>query len=52
MIDFGDDKCVRAQDLYAHSLVSSMWAGLPVDIVLCYTQEKEKKKIPSADTAE
>ena len=44
MIDLGNGDCVKAEDLYAHSLVSSMWAGLPVDIVLCYKHKKEKKQ--------
>ena len=43
-IELGEGNIVRATDLYAHSLVTDLWAGLPVDFVLCYTQKTEKKK--------
>ena len=37
----GEERFVKITDVYAHSLVSSQWAGMPVDLVLCYTQKKE-----------
>ena len=50
-IEINDETRVVATDLYAHSLVTSMWAGLPVDFVLCYSQKVEKKQAstPTAD---
>lgn len=36
-----EEKHVQITDIYAHSLVSDQWAGLPVDLVLCYTDKKE-----------
>ena len=50
MIELGESKLVRATDLYAHSLVTSLWAGLPIDFVLCYNQKTEKKQVPPTDT--
>ena len=35
-----EEHSVTITDLYAHSLVSDKWAGMPVDLVLCYTQKK------------
>ena len=51
MIQLNEETRVKATDLYAHSLVTSMWAGMPADFVLCFTQKKEKKKTsaPQAD---
>lgn len=49
MIQLNETTRIRATDLYAHSLVSSMWAGLPVDFVLCYTQKTTKKHEPEAE---
>ena len=40
MIELSEETHVKATDLYAHSLVTSMWAGLPTDFVLCYSQSK------------
>lgn len=52
MLELNSESRVRATDLYAHSLVSEKWAGLPVDVVLCYIQKREKHAviaIPSTD---
>jgi len=52
MLELNSESRVRATDLYAHSLVSEKWAGLPADVVLCYTQKLEKHAvipIPSTD---
>ena len=35
------EKSVKITDLYAHALVSDKWAGMPVDLVLCYTQKNK-----------
>ena len=43
MIQINEKTRIEATDLFAHSLVTSMWAGLPLDVVLCYVQEKPKK---------
>ncbi len=43
MIQVNEETRIEATDLYAHSLVTSMWAGLPLDVVLCFTQEQPKK---------
>ena len=37
---FNEERSVKITDLYAHSPVSEKWAGMPVDLVLCYTQKK------------
>ena len=39
-----EEKHVTITDLYAHSLVSDKWAGMPADLVLCFTQKKEERK--------
>ena len=38
-----EERSVKITDLYAHSLVSDKWAGLPVDLVLCFTQKPPAK---------
>ena len=40
---FNETRSVKITDLYAHSLVTDKWAGLPVDLVLCYTEKKAAK---------
>jgi len=53
MLDINSETRVRATDLYAHSLVSDKWAGMPVDVVLCYIQKSTKKEVvPPADADE
>ena len=49
LIEINEKTRVRATDLYAHSLVTSFWAGLPVDFVLCYSQKPEKKQAHVAE---
>lgn len=39
MVELGEGKRVRITELFAHSMVSELWAGLPFDFNLCYTQE-------------
>ena len=49
-IELGEGNIVRATDIYAHSLVTSVWAGMPVDFVLCFTQEQKKTvEVPTDD---
>lgn len=50
LIEINEKTRVRATDLYAHSLVTSFWAGLPVDFVLCYSQKSEKKQARAAES--
>lgn len=49
LIEINENTRVRATDLYAHSLVTSFWAGLPVDFVLCYSQKHEEKRVHVAE---
>lgn len=50
MIQVDHETTVQATDLYAHSLVSDAWAGMPADFVLCYNQEKRPRhQQPDAD---
>ena len=42
MLQLGENKLVQLTELYAHSLVQSMWAGLPFDFVLGYNQDTNK----------
>lgn len=49
MIELNEHTRVKATDLYAHSLVTSLWAGLPVDLVLCFTQKQVKASAPVAE---
>ena len=41
-LQISEEKRVTITDVYAHSLVSEKWAGMPVDLVLCYTQKKSQ----------
>ena len=45
MIQIDQETTVQATDLYAHSLVSDAWAGMPADFVLCYNQEKKPYRL-------
>ena len=46
LIEINEETRVKVHDMFAHSLIQSMWAGMPVDFVLCYNQKVEKKRIP------
>lgn len=43
MLSLGENKLIQLTELYAHSLVQSMWAGLPFDFVLGYNQDTKKR---------
>lgn len=41
---------VKATELYAHALVTDIWAGMPADFVLCFAQTKTKQAATAEPT--
>ena len=52
MLALSDERRVQITDLYAHSLISEKWAGMPVDFVLCFNLAKPAWRNDKGDGAQ
>ena len=49
MVELGEDKKVKLTELFSHSLVKDMWAGLPFDFVMGYHMTAKKRVVAKTE---